>query len=172
MNTFFDQFFSMNHVKFSFAFTESPKFVLGQGKSAEAYEILQTVYRINNGKGSSLEEFDILEDTESIENRKRTLENTQSRFPLLKSIWTQTAPLFKPPYLFSTVLICLIQFPIFMTGTGFFMFFAVVLNKMATNVNDTVNERIMMCDVINMHSIPFDGQTDVVSSSVSFFRFK
>lgn len=153
----------------SFDITESPKFVLVQGKSAEAYEILQTVYRINNGKSSTFEKFDILEDTESIENRKRIHENTQGRFPLLKSIWTQTAPLFKPPYLFSTVLICLIQFPIFMTGTGFFMFFAVVLNKMATNVNDTINERIMMCDVINMHSISFDGQENEVSCS--FFLY-
>lgn len=136
----------------------------------ETYEILQTVYRINNGKSSSLEQFDIVEDAESIENRKRILEITQGRFALLKSIWTQTVPLFKPPYLFSTVLICLIQFPIFMTGTGFFMFFAVVLNKMATSVDDTVNQRIMMCDVINMkHSMPFDGQNDEVSSV--YFRY-
>lgn len=50
------------------------------------------------------------------------------------------------------------------------MFFAVVLNKMATNVDDTVNQRIMMCDVINMkHSISFDGQNDEVRS-VSFFN--
>lgn len=49
-----------------------------------------------------------------------------------------------------------------MTGTGFFMFFAVVLNKMATNVDDTVNQRIMMCDVINGQ--PLHGQMDEVSS--------
>lgn len=142
---------------------ESPKFVLGQGKSTEAYEILQRVYHINNGKTSSLEQFEIREETESIENRQRILKNAQSRFPLLASIWCQTVPLFTPPHLLSTILICSIQIPIFMTGTGFFMFFAVILNKMATNVDDTVNQRIMMCDIINMHSIPVDGLTDEVS---------
>lgn len=137
-----------------------------KGKSAEAYAILQTIHRINNGKNSSLEQFEICEEIESIENRQRILENAQSRFPLLASVWSQTVPLFRPPYLFSTTLICLIQFPIFMTGTGFFMFFAVVLNKMAVNVNDTLNQRIMMCDVINMNSISSNGTND----EVSFFK--
>lgn len=150
-------------IKFCYV-TESPKFVLGQGKATEAYEILKKMNRLNNGKDSEFEQFEIREEVESIENRQRIVENAQSRFPLIASIWSQTVPLFKPPYLFSTILICSIQMPIFMTGTGFFMFFAVVLNKMATNIHDTVNQRIAMCDVINMYSsTSLNGQIDEVS---------
>lgn len=129
---------------------ESPKFVLGQGRQAEAYQILQRMNRVNNGKNATLERFTIFEEPESIENRQRILNTKTSRFPLLSSVWIQTAPLFKPPYLISTFLICFIQFCIFATINGFFMFFAGILNKLATTLDDFTNQRAMICDVINM----------------------
>lgn len=129
---------------------ESPKFVLGRGDKAKAYEILKQINRWNNGLKSPLEPFDLYEEPESIENRKRICDCKKSRFPLLKSIWIQTAPVFKPPYLCSTILICTIQFGIYATASGFFMFYAEILNRMAANLDSFVDERIMMCDVINM----------------------
>ncbi|XP_055326017.1 synaptic vesicle glycoprotein 2B-like isoform X1 [Sitodiplosis mosellana] len=129
---------------------ESPKFVLGQGKQMEAHKILQKMNRWNNGKKNELELFEIYEETESIENRRRILENKNSRFPLLKSVWIQTAPLFKPPHLSSTLLICTIQFGIYATSNGFYMFFAEILNKMASNLDSFTEQRMAMCDIINM----------------------
>lgn len=129
---------------------ESPKFVLGQGKQAEAYRILQKMNRINNGKGSKLEQFEIYEEPESIENRERILECKKSRFPFLASVWNQTVPLFRPPYLCPTLLICLIQFCIYITSNGLYMHFADILNKMATNIENYSTQRVMMCDTINM----------------------
>lgn len=131
---------------------ESPKFVLGQGHKDEAYEILRKMNRVND-KGSELEVFDIYEESESIENRQRILDSKNSRFPLLKSVWIQTAPLFKPPYLRSTILLCVIQFGCFATGNGFYMFFADILNRMATNLDSYVDQRMPMCDTINMKPI-------------------
>lgn len=132
---------------------ESPKFVLGQGKKEETHDILRRMNRINNGRNAELEDFDIYEEPESIENRKRLMESKESRFPLLTTIWVQTAPLFKPPYLFSTMLICAIQFGTYATSNGFYMFFAEILNKMASNLNDFTSPRIAMCDVINMNPV-------------------
>lgn len=126
---------------------ESPKFVLSQGKPAEAYQILQKMNRVNNGKNATLAEFEILEEPESIENRQRSCDIKNAKFPLLTSIWNQTVPLFKPPHLFSTVLICIIQFSIFYTSQGFNAFYAEILNRMGTNSGD---EKMMMCDIINM----------------------
>lgn len=142
---------------------ESPKFVLGQGKPMEAYKILQTVNRVNNGKSSPLELFAIYEEAETIENRQRIEESKKSRFPLLTSVWIQTAPLFRPPYSLTTLLICTIQFSIFATSTGFYMFFAEILNKMATNLDSFKDQRMMMCDVIHMKPAQFNGTTDEVS---------
>lgn len=134
---------------------ESPKFVLGQGNKEQAYEILKKMNRINNGKNSEFETFEIYQEAESTENRQRILNCTESQFPLLNSVWNQTAPLFKAPHLFSTVLLCTIQFGIFATGNGFYMFFADILNKMASNLSSYTNQRISMCDVINMK--PLNG---------------
>ncbi|XP_031625525.1 synaptic vesicle glycoprotein 2B-like [Contarinia nasturtii] len=132
---------------------ESPKFVLGQGKSTGAYQILRKMHRLNNGRKVEFEVFEIDEEKESIENRKQMMDNKQSRYPLLKSIWTQTTPLFKPPYLRSTLLMCAIQFGIYWTNSGFFMFFAEILNKMAVNSGSSIDHKMMMCDIINMKSV-------------------
>lgn len=129
---------------------ESPKFLLGQGKQEEAYRILQKINRMNNGKNSPLEKFDIYEEQESIENRERVLECKKSRYPFLASVWNQTAPLFRPPYLWPTLLICFIQFCIYITSNGLYMHFADILNKMATNIGSYKTSREMMCDTINM----------------------
>lgn len=136
-----------------FFLPESPKFVLGQGNQMAAYEILQKVNRWNNGKHSKLELFEIYEEAESIENRRRILNSKESRFPLLNSVWIQTAPLFKPPHLGPTILICTIQFGIYATSNGFYMFFAEILNKMAANLDSFVDRRMPMCDIINMKPI-------------------
>ncbi|XP_031626823.1 synaptic vesicle glycoprotein 2B-like [Contarinia nasturtii] len=135
-----------------FFLPESPKFVLGQGNKMAAYQILQKMNRWNNGKNAQLELFEIREEIETIENRQRVLDNKDSQFPLLKTIWSQTAPLFKSPYLKSTILICTIQFGIYSTSTGFFMFFAEILNKMSANLESFYDQRISMCNAINMKS--------------------
>lgn len=155
---------------------ESPKFVLGQGNQAEAYEILQKMNRINNGKRSTLEKFEIYEESESIESRQRILESQKSRFPFLASVWNQTAPLFKPPYLWPTLLICFIQICIYFTANGFYMLYADLLNRMVTNVDDSISQRIMVCDVINMKSTEFNATNDDsiqlnAIGEVSCFRF-
>lgn len=146
---------------------ESPRFVLSQGSKLKAYDILKQVNRWNNGKDSPLEPFEIIEETESIENRQRMLECKKSRFPLLESIWIQTAPIFKPPYLRSTILICVIQFGSYATCNGFVMFFGHIMNQMAFNVHSFMDDRIMMCDAINMKANFTDSNLDKVDSGVS-----
>lgn len=151
---------------------ESPKFVLGQGHKMEAYKILKKINRWNNGQKSTLELFEIVEENESIENRQRILDCKQSRFPLLQSIWIQTAPLFKPPHFYSIVLVCTIQFCTYITCNGLFMFFAQIINKMATSLDSFVDERMMMCDIINMKPSNTSGQNfDGIETKVSFRSF-
>lgn len=101
---------------------ESPKFTLGQGKPDEAIRIVQRINRWNQGKNATLDFDEIYEEAESIENRRRLLDCKQNRFPLLTSVWNQTAPLFQTPLLGSMLLICFIQFCIFYTSTGYVNF--------------------------------------------------
>lgn len=129
---------------------ESPKFVLGQGNQMGAMEILQKMNRWNNGKNAQLEMFELLEEAESIENRRRILDSKSSRFPLLRSVWDQTAPLFKPPYLGSTLLICFLQYLIYITSNGVYMWFPEILNRVAMQLEDFGDKNIKMCQIVNM----------------------
>lgn len=72
---------------------------------------------------------------------------------MLSSVWIQTAPLFRSPYLFSTILVCTVQFGIYFTSNGFYMFFADILNRMASNLDNFTEPRLSMCEIINMKSI-------------------
>lgn len=129
---------------------ETPKFVFSQGNKQRAYEILQKMNRWNNGSNSELEKFEILEEPESIAYRQRVLECEESRFPLLKSIYIQTAPLFQRQHRFTTLLLCVLQFGVSCTSTGLLIFVVDILNKMANNLENFIDPRIAMCDVINM----------------------
>lgn len=149
---------------------ESPKFVHSQGDKAQAYAILQKMYRINNGRSSELEKFDIIEEPEAIANRKRILNCKESRFPLLNSIWLQTAPLFKRTHLFSTILICTVQFGIYSTSNGFYIFAVEVLNKMASNLNSFVDQRMPMCETIHMKSANLSTVSNDVSQNEIHMR--
>lgn len=131
---------------------ESPKFVLSQGDKVGAYQILQKINRWNNGKKSELEKFEIREEIEWIEKQQCMSDMEKGRFALLKSVWNQTAPLFKPPHLKPTILLCTIQFGTYLTSNGFFMFIGEILNRMSVNLDSFIDDRIMMCDAINMKS--------------------
>lgn len=149
---------------------ESPKFVLGQGKKGQAYEILQKMNRINNGQDALLGVFELYEESESIENRQRIQELQKSRFPFFATVWNQTAPLFRPPYLVPTFLICFIQVAIYFTANGFYMLYADILNRMVTNVNDPISERIMVCDVINKKTVEYNPTQFKSNNTVSHIR--
>lgn len=135
-----------------FFLPESPKFVMGQGNQERTLEILEIMNRWNNGgsRASPLQIAEIYEEMEAIEHRRKKLENSKSKFALLKSIWAQTAPLFMPPHLKTTFLACFLQFGILVTSNGMYMWFPDILNRMATNVNENPGEKISLCNVVYM----------------------
>lgn len=140
---------------------ESPKFILGKGKKAETYDILRKMYKANNGKNhSEFELFNILEEPDVIAAREqRILSCSESRFPLLKSIWMQTSPLFMSPHLRSTATIFTTQFTVNSVAGGMSLFVPEILNRMASNLNSFIDERMPMCDVINMKHLKLANST-------------
>lgn len=129
---------------------ESPRFVLGLGDPSGALKILEKMNRWNGGNKDALEMFEICEEAESIANRRRIMDNKNSRFPLIKSVWDQTAPLFKPPYLGSTLLICSIQFMVYVTSNGVYMWFPDIVNRVASRLEDIGDDRIKICEAIHL----------------------
>lgn len=145
---------------------ESPKFVLSQGDPDAAYKILQKMNRVNNGKNAFLDEFDIYEDGELDECQTNTDNNTQQKpLSLTESVIVQTVPLFQSPYLFRTVLICVIQFTVFFTCQGLNVFFTEISNRLAVNSKHT--ERMPMCDILSLNKTQFiDTHADEISEVI------
>lgn len=156
-----------------FFLPESPKFVLGQGNQECAIAILQKINSWNNGgkKAHPLQISELYEEMESIENRRKLLESSKSNFNLLKSMWAQTAPLFSRTYLKTTCLACLMQFGIFMTSNGMYMWFPDILNRMATNVHENPGEKISLCKIVYLtRSIDASAATMNTSDMVGSFQ--
>lgn len=128
---------------------ESPKFALGQGDQKRALAILNQIHRWNNGKNAEpLSICELYEETETMESRQRISDNVKGNFRLIKAMYTQIAPLFMRPYLRATILACAIQFGIFLTSNGLYMWFPDILNHITTNMRERPDERILMCDIV------------------------
>lgn len=109
-----------------FWFPESPKFLLAVGRREEALQVLRRVHAINTGKDAfSVRE--LTEDTSSV------MANTTDRsfLALMKIVWVQTAPLFRPPYLLHTFLVCFIQFGNIASASGLLMWLPELFNYQA-----------------------------------------
>lgn len=97
---------------------ETPKFLLGQGKMGQAIEVVRMIDRWNNGNAAKMDIVEIYEDCDERQMDRHVAGMPKSRFGVIKSIWVQTAPLFKAPHLSTTILLCSIQFFICYTATG------------------------------------------------------
>ncbi|XP_075155560.1 synaptic vesicle glycoprotein 2A-like isoform X1 [Haematobia irritans] len=134
-----------------FKIPESPKFLLSQGKEEKCLDILKSIYNTNTGKPK--EEFPISHVTEDLDtsNRPRSHSidtNSNAVMVLLRSMWSQTQPLFNREYARTTILICTIQFFIFCTSNGMYMWFPSILNSVAEFMNEYPNNSTFICDVV------------------------
>uniref|UniRef100_A0A182NCP9 Major facilitator superfamily (MFS) profile domain-containing protein n=1 Tax=Anopheles dirus TaxID=7168 RepID=A0A182NCP9_9DIPT len=131
-------------------FPESPKFLFSRGHEQETIEIVHKMYRWNTGgKGPKLAFNALLQETEAQQTKIRREEaaNSKSVFRLLKQMWQQTAPLFMGSYLKRTTIICVLQFGIYLTSNGMYMFFPEILNRIAEQEDQGVT-RMTVCKAV------------------------
>ncbi|XP_055846361.1 synaptic vesicle glycoprotein 2B-like [Episyrphus balteatus] len=127
---------------------ESPKYLLSVGKEDEVIAILKRIYSINTGKkAESFEITSIVPDIEDEQKLKLIRGNNNCVMFLFRSMWNQTAPLFQQEHLRKTVLNCLIQFWIFFTAQGVYMWFPYLLNTVMQFTKDHPDERNQMCEI-------------------------
>ncbi|KAI8120345.1 Synaptic vesicle glycoprotein 2A [Lucilia cuprina] len=134
-----------------FKIPESPKYYLGQGKEDKALEILKDIYHMNTGKPR--DSYPVTRVTEDLDpnSKPRVVVNNDNRNAasiLLRSMWTQTQPLFNREYIRNTLLICFIQFSIFVTSNGMYMWFPYILNSVAEFMSENPGNTTYICDVV------------------------
>lgn len=63
-------------------------------------------------------------------------------------MWSQTQPLFNREYIRNTSIICIIQFLIFVTSNGMYMWFPSILNSVAEFMTENPGNKTFICDVV------------------------
>lgn len=86
---------------------ESPKYLLSQGRNTEAMLVVKKIHEINRpGKEFLIKE--LYWDDFNVVNKNR-------KNNLFKSMWNQTIPLFHKPFLWKTLLLCFLQYGLFIS---------------------------------------------------------
>lgn len=141
---------------------ESPRFDLSQGRQSETIATLQFMHRVNNGKNvEPLHVDSVVEDVEVMTVKTKKLnENVGKIGRILHSMKEQTLPLFMAPHLKKTVIACAIQFGIFTSSNGMYMFFPLILNRMADFTAENPQSRATICEILSATKINI---TDVLA---------
>lgn len=113
-------------------------------------EILRKVYHINTGLSyESYPVNKILRETEEVIEGNDTKQNNLI-VGICKSMWKQTAPLFQKIHLKNTVNLCTIQFLIFITSNGLYMFFPEILNRTTEFINGNPLNSSTICHALDV----------------------
>lgn len=131
-----------------FKLPESPKFLLSSGREDEALEILKRIYVMNTGNDKeSFPVSQVLKDIDIAMLPKAAIDKSNPIISLLKIMWNQTVPLFSREYIKITLLVCLIQFIIFSTSNGMYMWFPDILNSVMKFESTSPGQRAYICDI-------------------------
>lgn len=138
---------------------ESPKYIHSVGQLDEAIAVLQTVYRLNSSfrRNSTflLPIFSIVFEQNELQQKRKaddTDDNNRRKngcFAFFTSMWIQTVPLFRNGLLRVTVLASLLQFGLFSSSSGVYMWLPEVVNRMTKFIehNPPGTDRLF-CDII------------------------
>lgn len=122
------------------AVPESPKF-LASRRPDEALVVLRRMFTLNKGCPETLYPVDALLEAPDKSPTVATVEAAVGKAGkaspsmglgrTLHLVWLQTAPLFKPPYLLHTTLVCLVQFGNLASANGLQIWLPDIFNKLA-----------------------------------------
>ncbi|XP_018564187.1 synaptic vesicle glycoprotein 2B [Anoplophora glabripennis] len=138
-----------------FFLPESPKYLLTQGKHKEVMVILTKIFCVNTGKKPGDYAVSSIIWSEAVTGVQH--EENENMF---KSMWRQTVPLFKREFLVKTLLVCFLQFSIFLTTSSIIMWYPQILNSMTEYGKNESESKVTMCK-----SILFDEETTVAAET-------
>ncbi|KAL0881330.1 hypothetical protein ABMA27_001211 [Loxostege sticticalis] len=100
-------------------FHESPKFLANRGRTDEALEVLRSMYAINHRNSK---------DEYGVKSLKLDEGTVKVQTSLLRAMFEQSAPLFRPPYLWRTLQLFYIVAVVYITNNSFLVWLPHILN--------------------------------------------
>ncbi|XP_037938036.1 synaptic vesicle glycoprotein 2B-like isoform X2 [Teleopsis dalmanni] len=132
-----------------YALPESPKFLLSIGQQTETIEVLQKMLRWN-GSREQLQIKRIVpeEDLNHSPAKMSTSQNSKMFIAFLQTMWDQTVPLFHKKYLRTTLIVCTVQFWLYVITNGLYMWFPHIINSMAEFMNENPGQHKKICEIV------------------------
>lgn len=131
---------------------ESPKYVhSAHRRQDEAIAILQTVHRHNCPGTSLLPAFTIIAEENELQKAVVVVltEKRSAFIAFIHSMWTQTAPLFRRRLFRVTALASLLQFGLFTSSSGVYMWLPEVVNRMTEFIQQNpTGTKQLLCDIM------------------------
>lgn len=150
---------------------ESPKFVLLENREEDAINILRRMFAINQNRSAGEYNVESVYD-ESLTSKLvvSTSINYKSPINVLRAMWQQTAPLFQKSYIKTTTLACVIQFGIFFTSNGMWMWFPEVLHRIGSFRAEDPSAKVTICEILdsNQHQYSYDGNSNSTDNDCSY----
>ncbi|CAH0582861.1 unnamed protein product [Chrysodeixis includens] len=142
---------------------ESPKFLFATGNYDAAFDVVKKIYVTNTR--SNVDTFPV----------KSLIVDSQTKHTSPKgasAIWAsmkeQTVPLFKSPLLPWTALTCFVQFGIFATTNGFYVWFPSILNSLANHDGGETK----ICDVLDAGKEAVSNGTMICDDTIHTSTFE
>ncbi|KAL6260374.1 hypothetical protein P5V15_007903 [Pogonomyrmex californicus] len=139
-------------------YPESPKFLVSQGKTDEALEILRNIYAINTGRDKS--EFpvkELLSDAMfEVEKDKAPLPSSDVLTELMKNIWWQLRTIASPPLLKYASLLWMIYFANMFGYYGFNLWLPELFNRFENYHQSHPNASVTVCELIHATQMPLN----------------
>lgn len=132
--------FALGTVLLMFA-PESPKFLFATGQYDTALNVVKRIYFRN----TKMAEDTFPVKSLIVENHMTKTTNVKGAAAIWASMKEQTVPLFQRPLLPWTALTCFVQFGIFATTNGFYVWFPSILNSLANHEGGETK----ICDVLD-----------------------
>ncbi|XP_049770803.1 synaptic vesicle glycoprotein 2A-like [Schistocerca cancellata] len=129
-----------------FLLPESPKFLLASGRHDQAIDVLRRMFAANTGLPPR--DYPVVALQEDGLQSSPSGVSAKSPLAVARHMWGQTAPLFRPPYLLYTAVACFIQFGLYASSNGFYMWLPELLNRVGQYNGAYPEHPAAVCDVI------------------------
>ncbi|XP_030763786.1 synaptic vesicle glycoprotein 2B-like [Sitophilus oryzae] len=140
---------------------ESPKYLLSRGKHDRTLRILTRMFVINKNKKSH--EYPV----STIILDEILTEKNEEKVNVFLSMWRQTVPLFRKENIIKTVLICYMQFGVFMSASALALWYPEILNSM-----DRYSKKVSANDVTLCASINYNNDSVTKSNLLGYNIFE
>uniref|UniRef100_A0A1B6KRD4 Major facilitator superfamily (MFS) profile domain-containing protein n=1 Tax=Graphocephala atropunctata TaxID=36148 RepID=A0A1B6KRD4_9HEMI len=125
---------------------ESPRFLLTIGKRQDTLKILQRVHSLNTG--NNLANYPVQSVTiDANEAPPSPRAKGKGVLPILKNIYSQTVPLFKPPYVKHLVLCVILMVDVCLCVNTIFLWLPEITNRIAF-YKEAHEGRFYLCDMV------------------------